>query len=425
MALKKKSESRQGFSEILRELLLSKGAKTLSGSEPLAHLDYRDELALKEEAIKRFWHSHSLPCEPHPVTASVLPRRYRSTSKRRAAAASGRIYLLHPGERPGGRSPVSPSLLEPPEHGEIFRLVHRRLSRKEDEALARHINWVVVRGMGSGCALILNTSRIDATVVRKAKQLSQKIKAETDLLLSVFLFHDPSRSNYYLEAGREPPHTPSAKDNKLGIKCLSGPADLAISIGPFTLRFPPHVFSQINQSMIGALIRKAREMLEIQEGIPSSGNLLDLYCGYGLFSFGLGLDFQSVTGLELSGPAIEAARRNFERISRGGRFTLPPMRFLSGRITPSFLEKVFRHSLRNKDSLSVLLDPPRRGTGPGVIEAISGFGPRQVLHIFCNIERVPQETKKWSEAGYRVAKVSVLDLFPGTTGVETLVLLTR
>jgi tRNA/tmRNA/rRNA uracil-C5-methylase (TrmA/RlmC/RlmD family) len=425
MVFKKESESKYTLSDILSGLLIDEGLGKLSGSEPLARLDYADELALKEEAIKRFWHSHSLPSEPDPIIASVLPRGYRSTSKRRAAVASGRLYLLHPGERPGGRGLLSSSLLEPAEHWEIFNLVHRRLSRKEDEALARHLNWVVVRGLGKGCALILNTSRIDATVVRKAKQLSEKIKAETDSLASVFLYYDPSRSHYYLEAGREAPHSPRGGSTRIGLKCLSGPSDLGISLDSFTLRFPPHVFSQINQSMIGSLIGKAKDMLKVQEVTPSSDNLLDLYCGYGLFSFGLGPDFRGVTGLELAGPAIEAARRNFERISKGGRVMLPPMRFLAGRITPSFLEKVFRASLRNKERLTLVLDPPRQGTGPRVIEALSDLRPRQVLHIFCNIDKIPQELRRWAQGGYRVIKVSVLDLFPGTSGVETLVLLGR
>ncbi len=425
MSEKNKSAHPTSFSNILAHLLLGDGGGLLSGSEPLADMEYGRELRLKNEALKRFRDIHSLPCDPGLITRSPLSRGYRSTSKRRVAMASGKIYFLHPGERPGGKQLVSPSLLEPPRHEEIFRLIHRRISRNEDEPLAKALNWVIIRGIDRGCALILNVYRIDAAVVRKAKQLSERIPVENEAIASVFLFHDPSRSEYYLEAGREAPDERPSRIREAGLKCLAGPRDLAIDLGDLRLRFPPLVFSQINESMIPNLLQTGREMLESPGGDTSADHLVDLYCGYGLFSFGMGSRFGRVTGIELAGPAIEAARHNFDRISKKGSIHIRPMRFLEGRITGPFIEKAFTPIERGRKRVHVLLDPPRQGTGSGVIEAIAGSNPQQVLHIFCNIDRLPLELRQWEALGYRAARASVLDFFPGTANVETLLLLRR
>lgn len=425
MSGKNKTERETPFSSILEHLILCEGGRLLSGSEPLARMEYSREIRYKSEALKSFWNINSLPCDPGPIMPSPLSRGYRSTSKRRVVVASGKVYFLHPGEMPGGRQLVSPSLLEPPAHEEIFRLVHKRISRKEDEPLAKALNWVIIRGIGRGCALILNVCRIEAAVVRKARQLSERISAETEFLSSVFLFHDPSRSEYYLEAGRDAPDERPNRIKGVGLKWLAGPRDLVIDLDDLTLRYPPQVFSQINESMIPKLLQTGRELLISPGSDTSIGHLVDLYCGYGLFSFGLGASFGRVTGLELAGQAIEAAGRNFDRISRRCTHALPPMRFLGGRITAPFIEKIFASIGRGGKRLYVLLDPSRQGTAPGVIEAIAGSNPQQVLHIFCNIDRLPLELRQWEAQGYSAARASVLDLFPGTANVETLVLLRR
>jgi len=74
---------------------------------------------------------------------------------------------------------------------------------------------------------------------------------------------------------------------------------------------------------------------------------------------------------------------------------------------------------------SVLLDPPRKGTAPGVIEAIASKHPERVLHIFCNIELIADDLKCWLSCGYRPTAAVPIDMFPGTASMEILVLLSN
>jgi tRNA/tmRNA/rRNA uracil-C5-methylase (TrmA/RlmC/RlmD family) len=71
----------------------------------------------------------------------------------------------------------------------------------------------------------------------------------------------------------------------------------------------------------------------------------------------------------------------------------------------------------------VILDPPRGGTAAGVLEQIAARRPEAVLHIFCQADIIAGELARWNAAGYRVHRCAPFDMFPGTPGIETMILL--
>jgi methylase of polypeptide subunit release factors len=139
--------------------------------------------------------------------------------------------------------------------------------------------------------------------------------------------------------------------------------------------------------------------------------LLDLYCGYGLFAFRLAPHFGSLTGIDLSGPAIESANAN-------AHYRKLPARFLAASVDAPSLAR-----LTKQDKEVIVLDPPRGGTAPGVIEALAKRTPQKVLHVFCSIDRLVEEVERWRAAGYKAERLEFVDLFPGTANLEALVLL--
>jgi tRNA/tmRNA/rRNA uracil-C5-methylase (TrmA/RlmC/RlmD family) len=220
---------------------------------------------------------------------------------------------------------------------------------------------------------------------------------------AAFLYLDPTGSDYYLEAKR-PAGT-------LSFKRLFGPEWLQVEVAGVRLRFPPTVFSQVNGAMLEVMADRVGSLLA-----PLAGcDLLDLYCGYGLFSFTAGREAAQVVGVDLDGPAIEAARAGAEHMRLSGR-----VRFLAGRIDGRFLAGQLRPS-RGREA--VLLDPPRQGTAPDVVPAIAARAPLRVVHICCGTDEIPREVAAWSRVGYAVTRAVPLDLFAGTTAIETLLLL--
>jgi tRNA/tmRNA/rRNA uracil-C5-methylase (TrmA/RlmC/RlmD family) len=146
----------------------------------------------------------------------------------------------------------------------------------------------------------------------------------------------------------------------------------------------------------------------------SSGNdLYDLYCGYGLFTLTLGARARKGTGIERTPEAIDAAIRNAKRL--GGTNT----RFFRSDITGATLPHLISR-VRPQDA--ILLDPPRGGTAPGVIECIAARRPGRVVHMFCNIDGMPAEISRWRAAGYIPVRGVPFDMFPGTDETEVMVL---
>lgn len=372
--------------------------------EPLAALDYAEELVLKGEALALFWQEHDLPGRPEAVVAAPMPRGYRTTTKRRATTEAGRLALTFPGLAPVAKG-LAPSALDPPEHLAVYAFLFERLGRPGTRALGTALSWAIVRGSAGSLAVILNVRLFDARVVRAGKQLAADLQEARLGVRAGFLYLDPSGSDYYLEA-RRPAGT-------LSFKRLFGPDRLQVEVDGVRLRFPPTVFSQVNGAMLGTMAAGVGALLA-----PLAGRaLLDLYCGYGLFSLTVGREASRVLGVDFDGPAIEAARGNAEHLGCADR-----VRFLAGRIDGAFLAGRVRPS---RGPEVVLLDPPRLGTGPDVAPALAARGPERVVHICCGTDEIPREVAAWSRVGYRVRRAVPLDLFAGTANLETLLLLTR
>ena len=372
--------------------------------EPLAALDYAEELTLKGETLTLFWQEHDLPGRPEAVVAAPVPRGYRTTTKRRATARAGRLALTFPGLAPVAKG-VAPSALDPSEHQAVYAFLFERLGRPGTRALGTALSWAIVRGSAGSLAVILNVRVFDARVVRAGKQLAADLQEARLGVRAGFLYLDPSGSDYYLEA-RRPAGT-------LSFKRLFGPDWLQVEVDGVRLRFPPTVFSQVNGAMVGTMVSGADLLLAPLDGC----DLLDLYCGYGLFSLTVGRSASRVLGVDFDGPAIEAARGNAEHHGCADR-----VRFLAGRIDGSSLAGRLRPP---RGPEVVLLDPPRQGTENDVAAVIAARRPERVVHICCGTDEIPREVAAWSRVGYRVRRAIPLDMFAGTANLETLLLLTR
>jgi hypothetical protein len=422
------------FTDILRSIGAQRRLvlEPVHHPEPFAALEYAKERALKEEALWTFWQAENLPGRPEPIVAAPVPRGYRTTSKRRAAWGAKGLILSFPGaperERGGaasgrnvpssarGLAPpgrgiippmrgLAPSALDLPEHTAVYAFLIERIERPAAQPLAAALNWVVVRGSAGGLAVILNVRVFDARVVRAAKLLADALQAEVRLgVRSGFLYLDPTRSEYYIEA-----HRP---EESLSFKRLFGPDWLQVDAGERRLRYPPTVFSQVNGAMLTVMTESVRSFLAPVDGC----DLLDLYCGYGLFSLTAGRDAARVFGVDFDGPAIAAARANAAHLGCAER-----VHFLSGRIDGPFLTDRLRSP---RTSEVILLDPPRQGTEPGVAQALAARAPLRVVHLCCGTDEIPREIAAWFKAGYQVQRAVPLDLFAGTTNLETLLLLT-
>ena len=389
---------------LFREAIQKRLPQAMNGASEamLGLLDYHEEVAIKARAFRDFLQANGIEASPEKVIESPKPRGYRTTTKRRVYAdgASVRLAFAEVDED----SDDAATTLEPDEHAAVYRFIGEMLSRPAFSVLAQSLNWIIIRGSYRYRTVIFNVFRMDASVVRKLKIVAEHLQNECSAKVSAaHVYFDPKASDYYLEASRP--------TDALAFKQLYGPRELSLDLGDFRLKYPVTGFSQINESQVPNFLATASNLLQM----PSGCRFFDLYCGYGLFTFGIGSKAKETIGVEWEGPSVEAAKASAKFLHRGNA------RFITGSIDADFI----RDRLPEPSPLPefVLLDPPRKGTAPGVIRELASRKPERVLHVFCGTDEIPRELYQWKSAGYVLRTLQPLDMFPGTPHLETFCLL--
>ena len=170
-----------------------------------------------------------------------------------------------------------------------------------------------------------------------------------------------------------------------------------------TLRFDERCFTQANLKMNQKIWKRIEDDIQSLESYESA---LDLYCGIGNFSLPLKDYFKTVTGVESEGASLEWARKNDPSIDWRAGYCEDVIQTLHQE------RKVFDF---------VLLDPPRTGALK-VCEALSRLRPARITYVSCSLESLIVDlTFLLKKGGYRVTRWSVVDLFPQTHHIESVV----
>ena len=156
-------------------------------------------------------------------------------------------------------------------------------------------------------------------------------------------------------------------------------------------------------------------MVEEGAGGLDGKRVLDLYGGLGVHAFTLlraGAARATVCDADADaiGCGREAARRSGER--RVAFHHDDAARFLRGK----------RESL-NVDV--VVANPPRTGMGQGVNHEILRMGPHRLVIVSCDPATLARDLRVFADGGYRVERVTPVDLFPQTAHIEAVAVLSR
>lgn len=138
--------------------------------------------------------------------------------------------------------------------------------------------------------------------------------------------------------------------------------------------------------------------------------LIDAYCGVGFFSIELGGLVEEFAGVEVDTAAIQAARRNAGKRGRSNG------QFLAGRAEELLPRMLGRFEA---GSTTVILDPPRTGCPPEMLQALRETGPRQVLYVSCHPATLARDLNVLCAGNvFEVTTIVPLDMFPQTQHVE-------
>lgn len=179
------------------------------------------------------------------------------------------------------------------------------------------------------------------------------------------------------------------------------------------LRFKITPFSFFQTNSLGAevLYNTAREF--IGDALTQNGKVVfDLYSGTGTIAQMLAPVAKKVIGVEIVEEAVEAAKENAKQNG------LHNCEFIAGDVL-----KVIDEIPEKPDY--IVLDPPRDGIHPKALEKIIRYGVPQMVYISCKPTSLARDLEVLQARGYEVKKVCCVDMFPNTTHVETVCLLSN
>lgn len=173
-------------------------------------------------------------------------------------------------------------------------------------------------------------------------------------------------------------------------------------------KITPFSFFQTNSLGAEVLYSLTREYV----GSVDGQLVYDLYSGTGTIAQILAPVAKKVIGVEIVEEAVEAAKIN---AAENG---LTNCEFIAGDVL-----KVLDTITERPDT--IILDPPRDGIHPKAIRQIVGYGVERMVYISCKPTSLARDLPAFLMAGYCVERVKCVDMFPFTSGVETVCLLRR
>lgn len=195
---------------------------------------------------------------------------------------------------------------------------------------------------------------------------------------------------------------------------------LLYEVGGVRFRVSAQAFFQSNLEVTEFAIEQVRQWLDELAAAGTLGPLLgDLYCGAGLFSLTLADRFEKIVALDIDEHAVRDAQNNVQHCeAAAGKTTVR-----AGQLAVAVRDPALA-SAGEWAAGCVVVDPPRVGLGKDGTQSLLSIKPRHIVYMSCDPATLARDTAALVAGGYEVKKVQVLDMFPQTAHVETLVLLT-
>lgn len=374
------------------------------GGCALQHLDYRAQLEWKRrwvvDALERIGGLRGVEVEP--VVPSDPPWSYRNKAVVPIRQQGSRLRL-------GFYARGSHRLVPFPDGG--CGIQHPRVR----EALAAVARWL--GGPGRGL-----TAFDPATARGILRHVLVRVGRRTGEVLVGVVATRPfaGREDLAAALAREVPGLVGVvlNLNRQWINAVLGPEQrvllgrdhLVDELGGLRFRVSLASFFQVNPAQAERLYG-----LALDEALPAAeGWLVDAYSGTGTLALlaarRLGARGR-VTAVELDPAAVADAEAN-ARLNgiEGVEF----LRAAAEEVLPALAARA------GDPPAAVLLDPPRKGCAPAVLEACLRLRPRRIAYVSCNPATLARDLARLHAGGYRLRRVVPFDMFPQTAHVEVL-----
>jgi 23S rRNA (uracil1939-C5)-methyltransferase len=367
------------------------------------HISYEAELRAKqqrvEDALERIGGLRFTMLKP--IVGAEQPDRYRNKAQLPVGAgADGKVSLGFYATHSHRIIDCEECLLQPKEFTaamEAFReWEHVTRDSIYDESTGRgrlrHLFLRKAEATGEVMACVV----VNGNGVHREAELAELLHKKVPGLKSVVVNVNREKTNVIL-----------------GKKCRTvwGQDFITDELCGLRFRISPLSFYQINPRQAERLYAIAGEYA----GLTGNETVLDLYCGTGTIGLSMASKAGRVIGVEIVEQAVEDAGKN---AAENG---IKNAEFLCADAAKA-ADMLKNRSVRPD---VVVLDPPRKGCEPELIDTVAAMEPARVVYVSCDPATLARDIHLFALKGYKTVEATPVDMFPRTAHVECVALLKR
>jgi len=375
------------------------------------HMDYSEECRLKEQRVTdALTRVGGLDVPVRPILAAQQQDRYRNKA----------IFAVAPGPITGFYRRRSHQIISAEDcliQGEAANLAAKALRSwmAEHNISPYKVNChEVARESPLGGDEGNHTGLIRHLFVREAWQSGQAaicvVATQRDLphrasLIDTIRQHCPGAVSIVLCVNPEPGNVVLRGE----FHTLWGEDHLLDTLSGLTFRLSPASFFQVNPAQAERLYAQVIDYA----ALTGQETVLDLYCGTGTITLLLAKHAKHAIGAEIVTEAVRDAREN----ARLNQVTNAEFILADAGIAAEQLGQ------RGLLPDVVIVDPPRKGLAPEVIEQIAEMRPKRVVYASCDPATLARDLKHFATLGYPTREVAPVDMFPRCAHVECVAVL--
>jgi 23S rRNA (uracil1939-C5)-methyltransferase len=174
------------------------------------------------------------------------------------------------------------------------------------------------------------------------------------------------------------------------------------NVGSYSYRVSAGSFFQTNRFL-------APKLIELVTGKRSGRAALDLFAGVGLFTLPMSRNFERIT-------SVEIAQNSYDDLAANA--AVPHIQAVHSTCED------YLNAARGRWDFAVA-DPPRAGLGERATKALAGLSIPRLTYVSCDPATLSRDLVTLLAAGYRVEEAHLVDLFPQTYHMETILHLAR
>ncbi|WP_243555783.1 23S rRNA (uracil(1939)-C(5))-methyltransferase RlmD [Priestia megaterium] len=371
------------------------------GGCQLQHVSYEGQLQFKQKQVKdvmaRIGHLPDVPV--HSTLGMNDPWRYRNKAQVPVAEREGGLVAGFYQQRSHDIINMDACLIQQQANDDVVQAVKSICEKHGVSAYQEQKHKGSLRHIMARYGLV--TGEIMVVIVTRTAELPNKKRIIEDIIEAV-----PNVKSIVQNVNSK--RTNVILGNQTSV--LWGEEYIYDYIGDVKFAISAKSFYQVNPEQTKVLYDKALEYADL----TGEETVIDAYCGIGTISLFLAQKAKKVYGVEIVPEAIEDAKRNAELNGiHNAEFAVGEAEV----VIPNWYKQGIKADV-------IVVDPPRKGCDEALLNTIIDMKPKKVVYVSCGPATLARDLAILEKGGYETVEVQPVDMFPHTTHVENVAVLT-